>query len=128
MDELRAAFNSVGAGKLDIHLPLRRADEFGALVADFNCNFLNRFLQTMVEIIESEHGGLVNKSLGDGLMAIFGLGAGSTTHPDDFVHAARSMLRRLEKLNTELTATGELPLQIGTGINTSRAIVGSIIS
>jgi adenylate cyclase len=190
VDELRAAFNSVGAGKLDIHLPLRRADEFGALVADFNSmvvelrekehvrrafglhvgekvaqeilsrdpelggteqiitvmfldirgftartsgaeprsviNFLNRFLQAMVEIIENEHGGVVNKFLGDGLMAIFGLSAGSTTHADDSVQAARSMLRRLEKLNTELTAAGELPLQIGIGINTGRAIVGSI--
>jgi HAMP domain-containing protein len=36
VDELRAAFASVGAGNLRIHLPLRRADEFGALVADFN--------------------------------------------------------------------------------------------
>jgi adenylate cyclase len=64
----------------------------------------------------------VNKFLGDGLMAIFGLGAGSNSTQT----MRYSMLRGLEKLNAELGAGGELPLQIGIGINTGRAIVGSI--
>ncbi|HEY2104076.1 MAG TPA: HAMP domain-containing protein, partial [Chthoniobacterales bacterium] len=36
VDELRAAFHAVGEGKLDVQIPLRRADEFGTLVGDFN--------------------------------------------------------------------------------------------
>ncbi len=190
VDELRVAFRAVGEGNLDVSLLLRRADEFGALVADFNgmvvelrekehvrrvfglhvgekvaqqilsrdpelggseqlitvmfldirgftarvagaepktvINLLNRFLRAMVAIVENDHGGSVNKFLGDGLMAIFGLGAGTVTHADDAVRAARSMLGRLEDLNAELGAAGEPPLQIGIGINTGRAIVGSI--
>ena len=190
LDELRSAFQKVAAGKLNIHLPVRRADEFGALVADFNnmvgelrekehvrrvfglhvgekvaqqilsrdpelggseqiitvmfldirgftaraagaspkvvINLLNRFLQKMVAIIENEHDGSVNKFLGDGLMAIFGLGAENVAHADDALRAARAMLRGLADLNGELRAAGDIPLQIGIGLNTGRAIVGSI--
>ncbi len=190
VDELRAAFHRVGEGELNMRLPLRRADEFGALVGDFNqmiaelrekqrlrrvfglhlgekvaqqiltrdpelggteqtvtilfldirgftaraaqadprtvVNLLNRFLHAMVAVVENEHGGIVNKFLGDGFMAMFGLGAPATTHADEAVSAGRSMLQRLEQLNTELGATREAPLQIGIGINTGRAIVGSI--
>src|SRR5262249_9301957 len=36
VDELRSAFHAVGQGQLDVQIPLRRADEFGALVGDFN--------------------------------------------------------------------------------------------
>ena len=89
-------------------------------------NFLNRFLQAMVEIVETEHGGMVNKFLGDGFMAIFGTGSNATTHADDAVAAGGSMLRRLELFNADLVRGNEAPLGIGIGINTGRAIVGSI--
>jgi adenylate cyclase len=89
-------------------------------------NFLNRFLQAMVEIVEKEHGGMVNKFLGDGFMAVFGAGSAATTHTDDAVAAGCSMLRRLELFNADLVSANEAPLGIGIGINTGRAIVGSI--
>jgi adenylate cyclase len=89
-------------------------------------NFLNRFFQAMVEIVETEHGGMVNKFLGDGFMAIFGAGSGATTHADDAVAAGCSMLRRVELFNADLVRANEAPLGIGIGINTGRAIVGSI--
>ena len=190
VDELRAAFHAVGQGQLDVQIPLRRADEFGALVGDFNqmvmelrdkerlrrvfglhvgekvaqqilardpglggtdqvvtllfldlrgftaraaqadpktiVNFLNRFLQAMVEIVETEHGGMVNKFLGDGFMAVFGTGSAATTHADDAAAAGCSMLRRLELFNADLVRANEAPLGIGIGINTGRAIVGSL--
>src|SRR5205807_2557716 len=88
-------------------------------------NFLNRFLQAMVEIVETEHG-MVNKFLGDGFMAVYGTGSGATTHADDAVAAGCSMLRRLELFNADLVRANEAPLGIGIGINTGRAIVGSI--
>ena len=59
-------------------------------------------------------------------MAIFGAGSGATTHADDAVAAGRSMLRRLEFFNADLVRTNEAPLGVGIGINTGRAIVGSI--
>ena len=89
-------------------------------------NLLNQFLQRMVAIIENEHGGIVNKFLGDGLMATFGLGSETNDHADDAFCAAQAMLRGLVDLNAELRAAGDVPLQIGIGLNTGRAIVGSI--
>src|SRR2546430_17741108 len=40
-------------------------------------NLLNQFLHAMVEVVEGEHGGMINKFLGDGFMAIFGVGTNS---------------------------------------------------
>jgi adenylate cyclase len=87
---------------------------------------LNEFLRAMVEVVEGEHGGMINKFLGDGFMAIFGAGVESGTHADDAVAAGQAMLRRLQSLNLSLAAQGEAPIAIGIGLNTGRAIVGSI--
>ncbi|HEV2046478.1 MAG TPA: adenylate/guanylate cyclase domain-containing protein, partial [Chthoniobacterales bacterium] len=87
---------------------------------------LNEFLQAMVEVIEGEHGGMINKFLGDGFMALFGVGSQSHSHPDKALAAGRSLQRRLERLNLELGQRGEAPITIGIGINTGPAIVGSI--
>ena len=59
-------------------------------------------------------------------MAIFGAGSSAITHADDAVAAGCSMLRRLEFFNADLVRGNEAPLGIGIGINTGRAIVGSI--
>jgi adenylate cyclase len=36
VDQLRAAAKAVAAGRLDVEVPLKRADEFGALIGEFN--------------------------------------------------------------------------------------------
>ncbi len=59
-------------------------------------------------------------------MAIFGAGSENSRHADDAVEAGRAMRRRLDELNVELDRRGEAPIQIGIGINTGAAIVGSI--
>jgi adenylate cyclase len=64
--------------------------------------------------------------LGGGFMAIFGAGSSATTHADDAVTAGSAMLCRLELFNVDLVRGNEAPLHIGIGINTERAIVGSI--
>ena len=87
---------------------------------------LNQFLTAMVGVVETEHGGLVNKFLGDGFMAVFGIGADTARHADDALAAGRAMQRKLDELNRDLTTRGEPPMQIGIGINTGPAIVGSI--
>jgi adenylate cyclase len=87
---------------------------------------LNEFLQAMVEVVEGEHGGMINKFLGDGFMAIFGIGSSTGHHADRAVAAAKSMERALERLNIERTQRGEDPIGIGIGINSGPAIVGSI--
>ena len=86
---------------------------------------LNRFLTEMVEIVES-NSGMVNKFLGDGFMAIFGLTPEPGRQQHEAVGAGQKMLQRLGDLNQELSAAGFEPLEIGIGLHSGPAIVGSI--
>lgn len=87
---------------------------------------LNLFLTEMVEIVEQRHGGMVNKFLGDGFMALFGVGEEQGHHAASAVAAGRDMLLSLERINQSLGIEGQLPLAMGIGIHTGPAIVGSI--
>src|SRR5262249_51200820 len=87
---------------------------------------LNEFLRVMVDAVEGEHGGMINKFLGDGFMALFGIGQKDLDHADKALGAARSIQQTLDRLNAERRRRGEDRIQIGIGINTGPAIVGSI--
>ena len=87
---------------------------------------LNVFMTEMVEVVEQRHGGIVNKFLGDGFMALFADWTGRPDHADAAVAAGREILQRLGDINGRRQATRELPLSIGIGIHTGRAVVGSI--
>jgi adenylate cyclase len=87
---------------------------------------LNRFLRVMVQVVEERHGGMVNKFLGDGFLALFGVGGSLKAHADAAVAAALDMLHSLQRLNRELALEGEAALSIGIGIHTGPAVVGSI--
>jgi class 3 adenylate cyclase len=89
-------------------------------------SFLNRFLHAMVEVVEIEHGGMINKFLGDGFMALFGVDSGGHNHADEALAAGRGLERKLEGLNSDLARRGEEAIRIGIGINSGRVIVGSI--
>ncbi len=82
---------------------------------------LNRFFTFSVEVVESQ-GGLVNKFLGDGLMALFGAGEGMPDHADRALAASLNLLSSLTPLNQEL----DEPLRIGIGLHSGPAVVGSI--
>lgn len=87
---------------------------------------LNLFLTEMVEIVEQRHGGMVNKFLGDGFMALFGVGTTSVNHAAQAVSAGQEMLTSLQTINQYLESQGQAPLAMGIGVHTGVAIVGSI--
>lgn len=87
---------------------------------------LNVFLTEMVDIVEQRYDGMVNKFLGDGFMALFGVGDASQAHADQAVSAGLDMLSSLETINHYLEAQGQDPLAMGIGIHTGSAVVGSI--
>jgi len=87
---------------------------------------LNDFFRVTVRAVEEEHGGMVNKYLGDGFMAVFGAGDSQSNHSENAVAAGRDILLAVEELNRNLTARGREPLRIGIGIHSGPAIVGSI--
>jgi adenylate cyclase len=87
---------------------------------------MNDFFRVSVRVVEEEHRGMVNKYLGDGFMAIFGAGDSGSNHAGDAVAAGREILGEVKKLNHDLAAKGRAPIQIGIGIHSGPAIVGSI--
>jgi adenylate cyclase len=87
---------------------------------------MNDFFRVSVRVIEEEHRGMVNKYLGDGFMAIFGMGDSASNHARDAVAAGREILSAVEKLNVDLAKKDRAPIQIGIGIHSGPAIVGSI--
>ena len=86
---------------------------------------LNRYFTAMTEII-FEHGGTLDKYIGDGLMALFGA---PTTTPNDAINAAKAavaMQRKVNTLNGELVAEGLTPVTVGIGLHTGEALIGYI--
>lgn len=86
---------------------------------------LNRYFSAMSEII-FEHGGTLDKYIGDGLMALFGAPNASEEDALNAVKAAVTMQKRLSKLNDELRAEGYGTVSIGIGLHTGEATVGYI--
>jgi adenylate cyclase len=86
---------------------------------------LNRYFSAMSEII-FEHGGTLDKYIGDGLMAIFGAPTASEEDPRNAVNAAVAMQRRLMPLNQELNAAGFGNISVGMGLHTGEATVGYV--
>ncbi len=86
---------------------------------------LNRYFRAMGEAIESS-GGRLDKFIGDGIMALFGLDDGPEAGARNALRAARRMIESLEDLNRDLAADLVEPLRIGIGIHAGGAIVGDL--
>ncbi|NOT46486.1 MAG: GAF domain-containing protein, partial [Acidobacteria bacterium] len=86
---------------------------------------LNRYFSVMTDII-FEHGGTLDKYIGDGLMAIFGAPTAGEEDALNAVKAAVTMQKRLAQLNTELNAEGYVNVSIGIGLHTGEATIGYI--
>jgi adenylate cyclase len=86
---------------------------------------LNRYFGAMGEVIE-QSGGRVDKFIGDGIMALFGLDTGSGRAARDGIAAAYAMRRRLASLNEELSYALNEPLRIGIGVHFGTVIVGEM--
>ncbi len=86
---------------------------------------LNRFFTVSLAAVR-RHGGHVNKFLGDGLMALFGVPRACDDHPDRAVAAALELLAELPRWNAELKRESRLPLVVGIGIHAGPALVGCI--
>ncbi len=86
---------------------------------------LNRYFSVMTDII-FEHGGTLDKYIGDGLMAIFGAPTATEEDALNAVKAAVTMQKRLAQLNTELSAEGYSQISVGIGLHTGEATIGYI--
>ena len=86
---------------------------------------LNQYLTAMSDAI-TRSGGYVDKFMGDGIMALFGMDAAPETGARQALAAAGEMGRALETINDSLTGSLPAQLNIGIGIHTGPAILGRI--
>ncbi len=88
---------------------------------------LNRYFTEMVEEC-MEHGGMIDKFIGDAIMVVFGAPVRQTPEQSALsaARAALGMRRRLERLNIAFAADDLPALRIGIGVHTGEAIAGNI--
>jgi adenylate cyclase len=86
---------------------------------------LNEYFADMTPIV-FEYQGLLDKFMGDGLMALFGVPYACDEAASNAVAAAIAMQRRMEEVNEDLAEAGLAEIAIGIGINTGTATVGYI--
>ena len=86
---------------------------------------LNRYFAEMGRAIE-ESGGRVDKFIGDGIMALFGIDTTPEAGARSALAAAKRMGESLAALNRALATDLDEPLRIGLGIHLGPAIVGEM--
>ena len=88
-------------------------------------SLLNEYFKIMVECIQHE-GGMLDKFIGDAIMATFGIPVGHDDDEDRAVRAAVAMIRSRAAWNITRVNEGKKPVNIGIGLNTDLVISGNI--
>ena len=96
-----------------------------ALGAQGIVELLNEYFTLMVDVITDE-GGMLDKFIGDAVIAIFGIPFPHEDDPDRAVKAAIRMMNELREFNERLVRSGRQAIDIGIGLNTGHVISGNI--
>lgn len=83
-----------------------------------NFQFINDYLSAMGPIVR-EHGGFIDKYIGDAIMALF-------LRPEDAIKASIAMLQQLRRYNEARGLSQEHVVKIGIGLNTGNLMLGTI--
>jgi adenylate cyclase len=86
---------------------------------------LNQYMEQATSAIDAE-GGIVDKYVGDEIMAIFGAPVAYKDDPLRAVRAALKIKDNIRELNTRRQQQGEPGIKVGIGINTGIAVAGNM--
>ena len=86
-------------------------------------SMLNAYFEIMVDIIFA-HEGTLDKFIGDEIMAVWGAPIEQEDHGERAMRAALEIRTALESFNRFRVANGDIPLQIGCGINAGKMVAG----
>lgn len=95
-------------------------------------DWLNQYMETMVNVVEKKHHGQVNKFIGDAVMAVFGVPIARTTKKEmardaiNAVECALSMREELDHLREKWQAEGLPLIRMRVGIFTGELVAGSL--
>ena len=95
------------------------------LGAQGTVSLLNEYFTLMVDCIQREEG-MLDKFIGDAVMAAFGIPMRHEDDADRAVRASIAMIRALQKWNMKRVSEGKLPVDIGIGLNTDAVVSGNI--
>jgi adenylate cyclase len=95
------------------------------LGAHATVTLLNEYFTVMVEAIQRQ-GGMLDKFIGDAIMAVFGLPVAHDDDPDRAIRAAIEMVGELKRFNVHRIAANLRPVDMGVGINTDVVVSGNI--
>jgi len=95
------------------------------LGAQGTVSLLNEYFTIMVDCIQRE-GGMLDKFIGDAIMAAFGIPIAHNDDEDRAVRAAIAMMTSLDAWNVERLAEGKKAVKMGIGINTDSVVSGNI--
>jgi adenylate cyclase len=86
---------------------------------------LNEYFTLMVDCIQREEG-MLDKFIGDAIMAAFGIPVGHEDDADRAVRTSIAMIRALQAWNAQRAGEGKPPVDIGIGLNTDQVVSGNI--
>lgn len=86
---------------------------------------LNEYFSAMEPIV-TKHNGIINKFIGDAVMAVFGEPIQDENHSLNAVMCGYEMLQKVRELNEKWQAENKPVINIGVGINTGEVFVGNI--
>ena len=88
-------------------------------------SMLNEYFTDMVDIL-FRYQGILDKYIGDAIMAVFGTPFSTGRDADNALEASIEMMRTLTEFNARRQAEGKSTLDIGIGLNTAEVLVGNI--
>jgi len=88
-------------------------------------DLLNAYFSRMISVVNS-HCGMVDKLMGDSVMALFGVPFSSQDDAHNAVKCAMAMQKEVARFNLERSGQGLPVLEMGIGINTGKVIAGNI--
>ena len=88
-------------------------------------HLLNEYLTAMTDIV-FKYDGLLDKYMGDAIMAVYGAPLDQPDHPVRACRTALDMMEELKKLQQQWSAEGRPVLRIGVGINSGDMVVGNM--
>jgi adenylate cyclase len=95
------------------------------LGAQGTVSLLNEYFEIMVECVQKE-GGMLDKFIGDAMMAAFGIPVAHDDDEDRSARAAIAMIRNLDEWNRSRVSEGKMAIEIGIGLNTDIVVSGNI--
>ena len=95
------------------------------LGAQGTVSLLNEYFTLMVDCIQSQ-GGMLDKFIGDAIMAAFGIPVPFADNEDRAVRSAIAMIAALDTWNKERAAHGKKPVGTRIGLNTDTVVTGNI--